>query len=47
MSDENIDYSDVADMSSTEDWKKLYSKDNKGSVITDKTMLEALVRVLD
>ena len=47
MSDEDIDYSDIPDMSNTKGWKKLYPNANKDTVITDKMMFEALARVLD
>jgi uncharacterized protein (DUF4415 family) len=47
MPDEDVDYSDIPDMSNTTGWKKLYPKANNDTVITDTMMFEALARVFD
>ena len=36
MPDEDIDYSDIPNMSGTKGWKKLYPNTNNDTVITDK-----------
>lgn len=47
MPDNEIDYSDIEDMSKSKGWKKLYPTPTKESVITDKMMFDALVKAFE
>lgn len=47
MPDDEIDYSDIPDMSNTKGWKKLYPDADENTIITDKMMFKALAMVLD
>jgi|GEM_PF-1395640 len=46
MPDDDIDYSDIPDMSKSKSWKKLYSNASKNTVITDQMVFDALSRVM-
>ena len=47
MSDDEIDYSDIPDMSKTKGWKRLYPDADENTIITDEMMLKALSSDLD
>ena len=42
MSDDEIDYSDIPDMSKTKGWKRLYPDADENTIITDEMMFKAL-----
>ena len=46
LKDKDIDYSDIPDISSSKNWKRLYPDATKDTIITDKMMFEALAKVL-
>ena len=47
MSDDEIDYSDIPDISKTKGWKRLYPDADENTIITDEMMLKALSSDLD
>ncbi|MFN8770786.1 MAG: BrnA antitoxin family protein [Neisseriaceae bacterium] len=46
MADDDIDYSDIPDMSNAKGWERLYPNATDKTVITDKMMFEALIKAL-
>jgi uncharacterized protein (DUF4415 family) len=46
MPEEDIDYSDIPDMSKSKSWKKLYPTVSKNIVITDQMIFDTLSKIM-